>query len=109
MGHLGIRRIIKNETFYNDSNKSVRHKCDFCVHCILKVTTLNGKCINYDVLKCKDCLSFTSIRQKGNVQGAIFKELNDEQKVLPVITANTGRKNLLPAFKDLLDVKFIEN
>ncbi len=103
MGHLEVRKLIRNYNFYNDSNKETKHKCDFCIPCILKVTTLDGKCINYDVLKCKDCLSF--INQKENGQDTIFNELNDK----PTITAITGRRNPIPAFKDLLDVKFIEN
>ena len=58
MGHLGVRKLIRSYNFYNDANKKSKHKCDFCIPCILKVTTLDGKCVNYDVLKCKDCLSF---------------------------------------------------
>ncbi len=54
MGHLGVRKLIRNYNFYNDSNKKAKHKCDFCISCILKVTTLDGKCVNYDVFKCKD-------------------------------------------------------
>ena len=70
MGHLGVRKLIRDYNFYNDSNKKAKHKCDFCIPCILKVTNLDGKCVNYDVLKCKDCLSF--IKQKENVEGTIF-------------------------------------
>lgn len=99
MGHLGVRKLIRNYNFYNDSNKKTKHKCDFCIPCILKVTTLDGKCINYDVLKCKDCLSF--IRQKEDVQCVTLTESK-------VITATTGSKNPIPAFKDLRDVKMCE-
>ena len=45
MGHLGVRKLIRNYNFYNDSNKKAKHKCDFCIPCILKVTTLDGKCV----------------------------------------------------------------
>lgn len=54
MGHLGVRKLIRSYNFYNDANKKEKHKCDFCISCILKVTTLDGKCVNYDVFKCKD-------------------------------------------------------
>ena len=103
MGHLGVRKLMRNYNFYNDSNKETKHKCDFCIPCILKVTTLDGKCIIYDVLKCKDCLSFIS--QKGNVEGTIVNKLNDEPII---ITATTRGRNPIPAFKDLRDVKMRE-
>ena len=100
MGHLGVRKLIRSYNFYNDSNKKAKHKCDFCIPCILKVTTLDGICVNYDVLKCKDCLSF--IKQKENVEGTVFNKLNDKTII---ITATTRERNPIPAFKDLRDVK----
>lgn len=32
------------------------------------------------MLKCNQCLSFASIREPGNIQGCIFKELIEKTK-----------------------------
>ena len=107
MGNLKLRKLIERDTIYKDSHKKFSHKCKHEVHCILKVFNIDGKSTYYDVLKCSDCLSFKAIAQKGNVCGYIFNSLTEEQKKLPLITANFNYRNMFVSFSELKDVKII--
>ena len=104
-GQLGLRKIYKKETEYNDKKKEIKHKCNFDIHCILKVN-FNNKIEYYNVMKCRECLSFISIRKHENVQGHIFRELTEEEKELPLITANSNTKYLICNFSDLENVSY---
>ena len=106
-GHLGLRKIIKKETEYKDKKKNIKHKCDFDIPCILKVK-FNHKIQYYNVIKCNKCLSFISVREPGNVQGHIFKALNELEKALPLITAYSNSKYLISDFADLENVSYEE-
>lgn len=106
MGHLHIRKLLKAETTWKEKNSN-RHKCNFNEHCILKVISKDNKTKYYNVLKCSQCLSFTSIREPGNVQGHIFTDLSDDQKRLPQITAyNNKNIHLIINFADLENVSY---
>ena len=107
MGNLKLRKLIERDTIYKDSHKKFRHKCKHEVHCILKVFNIEGKSTYYNVLKCSNCLSFKAIAQKGNVCGYIFNSLTEEQKKLPLITANFNYRNMSVSFSELKDVKII--
>lgn len=107
MGNLKLRKLIERDTIYKDSHKKFRHKCKYKVHCILKVFNIDGKSTYYDVLKCDECLSFKAIAQKGNVCGYIFSSLSQEQKNLPLITANFNYRNMFISFSELKDVTII--
>lgn len=109
MGNLHLRRLIKEETIYNDSNKKYRHRCIFNIPCILKIITIDNHFSYYEVLKCSKCLSFKSNSKKGNIQGKIFNELTKEQKRLPLIIAKTNSKYLIPAFSHLKEVEYTPN
>ena len=85
-GNLKLRKVLKNETTYKDKN-ALKHKCFFDNHCILKVIEKDNNISYYNVLKCKECLSFKSIPLKGNIQGFIFQNLTEEQIKLPLIEA----------------------
>ena len=85
-GNLKLRKILKDETTYKDKN-TLKHKCFFDMHCILKVIEKDNNISYYNVLKCKECLSFKSIPLKGNIQGFIFQNLTEEQIKLPLIEA----------------------
>lgn len=106
-GHLGLRKFIKKETEYNDKRKEIKHKCEFDIPCILKVK-FNQKIQYYNVKKCNKCLSFISIKEPGNVQGHIFRELTEQEKILPLITAYSNSKSLIPNFADLENVSYEE-
>ncbi len=108
MGNLGLRKILKKETMYKDKTFDIKHKCDFSIHCVLRVKRLNGRIENYNVMKCNKCSSFISIKEKGNIRGHIFEELNEEQKKLPLINAFLSKKKLIINFSELDDV-FYEN
>ncbi len=84
MGHLHLRKILKEETLYKDKS-AARHKCDFSQHCILKAVDEEKRYRCYNVMKCSECLSFKSIPEPGNIQGCVLDGLTDEQKELPVI------------------------
>lgn len=86
MGHLHYRKILKAETIYKDKTAK-KHKCVFDERYILKVIDYERHEKYYNVLKCNKCLSFRSIEESGNIQGAVLKELTDEQRRLPVIQA----------------------
>lgn len=109
MGNLHLRKLIKEETIYNDSNKKYRHRCNFNIPCILKIITLDNHISYYEVLKCPECLSFKSNSQKGNVQGKIFKKLTYEQESLPLLIGKINSKNLLPRFANIKEIKLINN
>lgn len=104
MGHLGLRKILKKETLYNDKKKIIKHKCEFNVHCVLKVNLINDKIQYYNVMKCNKCLSFISIKEPGNIQGCIFDNISKEQEALPLITASSKEKTVIINFADLEDV-----
>lgn len=105
MGYLNIRKILKAETTWKEKNSN-RHKCNFDEHCILKVILQNSRIRYYNVLKCNQCLSFTSVREPGNIQGHIFTDLPDNQKSLPLITAYNKHKNPIINFADLENVSY---
>lgn len=104
MGNLGLRKILKKETMYNDKSKEIKHKCVFDVHCVLKVNHINDKIQYYNVMKCDKCLSFISIKEPGNIQGCIFDNISKEQQELPLITALSKEKTVIVNFADLEDV-----
>lgn len=104
-GHLAVRKYFKRETMWKEKNTS-RHKCQFNEHCILKVISLNNRINYYNVIKCNQCLSFTSIREPGNIQGCIFEELTEEQKSLPLITADYKHKYFIKNFADLENIAY---
>lgn len=106
-GHLGLRKIFKKEIAYNDKKKNIKHKSEFDISCILKVK-FNNRIQYYNVKKCNICLSFISIREPGNIQGCIFKELSEKEKKLPLITAYTSRKSPIINFADLENVSYEE-
>lgn len=87
MGHLHIRKILKEETMYKDKTVE-KHKCIFDERYLLKVIDYENQEKYYNVIKCNKCLSFKSIEEPGNIQGAVLIELTDEQRKLPVIQAN---------------------
>ena len=105
MGNLHLRKLIKEETIYNDSNKKYRHRCNFNIPCILKIITLDNHISYYEVLKCTECLSFKSNSKEGNIQGKIFNKLTSEQEKLPLIIAQTNNKYLIPRFANLKDIE----
>ena len=88
-----------------------RHKHNYVVKCILEITNQNihASCNNYgkkeyfNVLKCDQCNSFTSLREEGNFLGWIF-DSDKIDKTLPLIKANTKKKNMVYTFNDLTDV-----
>ena len=87
MGHLHLRKILKEETLYKDKS-AARHKCNFSQHCLLKAVDEERRYRWYNIMKCSECLSFKSISEPGNVQGCVLDGLTDEQKELPVITGH---------------------
>ena len=104
-GHLSLRKIYKRETMWKEKNSN-RHKCNFDENCILRVISLNNEISYYNVMKCNQCLSFTSVREPGNIQGCIFKELTEKQKSLPIITAYYKHKYIIMNFADLENVSY---
>ena len=84
IGHLGLRKLLKEETNYRCKNTH-KHKCSFTEHYLLKVTDKVGLTNYYNIMKCSECLSFKSIPEEGNIQGHVLHELSEEQKKLPVI------------------------
>ena len=84
MGHLHLRKVIKNETTWKDKNKS-KHKCCFTENCILKVIDSNEIVKYYNVMKCNKCLSFISVKEPNNVQGRIFRDLTVDEQKLPLL------------------------
>ncbi len=105
-GHLGLRKIIKEETNWIDKT-TYKHKHDYNEHYILKELRPSGKVYYYNILKCKDCLSFKSIPQKGNVQGCIFNDLTEEEEKLPKIIGLKKHEYLI-GFYDLEKVYYEE-
>ena len=102
MGHLKLRRLIKNETTWIDHDAE-SHKHNFIVHCILEEKSSDGNMQYYDIMKCDKCKSFKSIPKSGNIQGLILGSLNQEQKKLLRLTCTKKHKYLI-GFKDLEDV-----
>lgn len=87
-GHLSIRKLLQSQTMYIDRHTN-KHKCNFTKTCILKVISTENVINYYNILKCNQCLSFTSIKEKGNIQGHIFTKLSKEQQSLPIITGHS--------------------
>ncbi len=104
MGHLHLRKVINEETTWVDKSKD-KHKCNYVVHCILKVKTKQNITKYYDVKKCDKCLSFKSISKRHNVSGCIFEDLTPVQKKLPVIEA-LGNNYYTIGFQELKNVTY---
>ncbi len=103
MGNNKLRKLIDRETKYLDNSK-IKHKHNFSVKCILEINLIND-IRYYNVLKCDRCNSFISIREEGNVQGRIFRELNEQQKKLPLLKCYVNKRNIIVPFSMIEEVK----
>ncbi len=104
VGHLKLRKLLKEETTYKDKT-ILKHKCSFTEHCILKIIDKDNNVNYYNVLKCNQCLSFKSIPLPGNISGHIFQDLSLEQKKLPLIVGHCKHYYNVK-FMDLENVSF---
>lgn len=105
MGHLHLRKILKEDTMYKDKMAD-KHRCEFMERCLLKIVDSENNKKYYNVLKCNKCLSFKSIGEPGNIKGAVLSELTNEQKKLPIIEANCKHYYNV-VFAKLENVKYI--
>lgn len=103
-GHLGLRKILKDETNWIEKNTQ-KHKHDYKEHYLLKEISPSGKIMFYNIMKCTDCMSFKSIPLPGNIQGCIFDELTEEQKELPQLVCYKKHEHLI-GFYDLESVSY---
>lgn len=105
-GHLGLRKILKEETNWLEKN-TPKHKHTYSEHYLLKEVSPGGKIRYYNIMKCSECLSFKSIPLPGNIQGCIFDELTLEQSKLPQLVGYKRHEHII-GFNDLEKVEYSE-
>ena len=96
-------------------DKSIKHKHEYTEKYILEITNKNihasanyyNKCDYYEVLKCKECMAFTSIKKEGNYSGYILGDVNEflNSNNLPFIYADSLQKGPEYHFDELINVR----
>lgn len=108
-----FKKWIASTVTYNDKER--KHKHEYTEPYILEITNKNihatgnyyNRCEYFKVLKCKDCISFTSFSEEGNYLGSILGDVESflSTNTLPFIYADTMEKNPVYSFNKLENVR----